>query len=364
LSTQNSQQAQSAGTNAHETPVEGLHDHPAAVYAPPPGLDKALAELPLVEVDEAAPKRIGYLVNYSFHIWYQILIEIITRRAAQYGATVVVRDADLSTKRQVEQAKELLDQVDALILTPAATEGVEEIVRMGEERGIPIVVEANPVKGMKTLEAICDYDAGWALGEWVGKHIQKEDGQPLQILDLGLPTLRPCLMRSEGFIEGVRSVQPSAEVIASLNGEGSKIIAKREASKIFADGAAKPDVIFAMDDETGQGAYEAYLDARFDPDTVSLAGFGLAGDAEKDWLTRGGALKVSAAMFPEYVAVNCVDAVMRIHKGDQVPVRDVMPTIPMTAEMLPRFYPRIDGAWTPDFKAISAIPVKGSCTRE
>jgi hypothetical protein len=61
---------------------------------------------------------------------------------------------------------------------------------------------------------------------------------------------------------------------------------------------------------------------------------------------------ISAARFPEYVAVNCVEAVMRIHKGDQVPVRNVMPTIPMTAEMLPRFYPQIDGVWTPDFKAI------------
>jgi hypothetical protein len=94
---------------------------------------------------------------------------------------------------------------------------------MGEERGIPIVVEANPIKGMKTLEAICDYDSGLALGEWVGKHIQKADGQPLKILDLGLPTLRPCLMRSEGFIEGVRSVQPSAELIARLMAKEARL---------------------------------------------------------------------------------------------------------------------------------------------
>jgi len=72
--------------------VDGLSDHPQAVYTPPPTLDKALADLPLVEVDANAPKRIGYLTNYSFHIWYQILIEIIKRRAAQYGATVIVRE--------------------------------------------------------------------------------------------------------------------------------------------------------------------------------------------------------------------------------------------------------------------------------
>jgi ABC-type sugar transport system substrate-binding protein len=180
--------------------LDGLSDHPHAVYDPPPGLDKALSALALVAVDDGAPKRIGYLVNYSFHIWYQMLIDIIARRAAQYGATVVVRDAELSVERQIEQARELLESVDALILTPAATEGLEAIVRLGADKGIPVVVEANPVDGMETLVAICDYDAGYALGQWVGQNVRSPAEKPLKVLDMGLPTLRPCLLRSDGFI--------------------------------------------------------------------------------------------------------------------------------------------------------------------
>ena len=38
---------------------DGLSDHPQAVYTPPPTLDKALADLSLVEVDGNAPKRVG-----------------------------------------------------------------------------------------------------------------------------------------------------------------------------------------------------------------------------------------------------------------------------------------------------------------
>ncbi|HXM33951.1 MAG TPA: substrate-binding domain-containing protein, partial [Pyrinomonadaceae bacterium] len=167
---------------------DGLSDHPQAVYTPPPALDKALSDLPLIEVGTNAPKRIGYLTNYSFHIWYQILIEIIGRRAAQYGATVVVRDAALSVARQIEQARELLTEVDALILTPAATAGLESVVRLAADRNILVVVEANPVEGMRTLVAICDYDAGYELGKWVGQHIQRASGAPLKVLDMGLPT--------------------------------------------------------------------------------------------------------------------------------------------------------------------------------
>ena len=345
---------------SHDAASDGLSDHPQAVYAPPPGLDAALAHLPLVEVAAGAPKRIGYLTNYSFHIWYQILIEIIRRRAAQYGATVTVLDAELSVTRQIEQARQLFSEVDALILTPAATEGLETIVARGAERKIPVVVEANPVKGMKTLVAICDYDAGFALGMWVGQNIRS--GKALRVLDMGLPTLRPCLLRSEGFIDGLQSIQPAAEFVARVNGEGSKIIAKRLAAPVFA--SQDVDVIFAMDDETGQGALEAYLDAGRDPKQITLATFGLAGNTEKDLLTSGGPLKVGAAMFPEYVAARCVDNVMRLHAGHELNRRDVIPSIPVTADILPKYYPKTDGVWTPDLQAVAGLRTSVSCTQE
>lgn len=341
---------------------DGLSDHPQAVYTPPPGLDQALADLSLVEVGADAPKHIGYLVNYSFHIWYQILIDIIGRRAAQYGASVIVRDAELSVERQIEQARELLEQVDALIVTPAATEGLEPIVLMGSERAIPVVIEANPIQGMTTIVAICDYDAGYELGQWVGQNVKSAAALPLRVLDMGLPTLRPCLLRSEGFIEGLQSIQPDASFVARANGEGSKIIAKREASLVFRD-HPQVEVIFAMDDETGQGALEAYKEAGLDTSSLTLATFGLAGNAEKDLLMAGGALKAGAAMFPEYVAARSVDAVMRVHRGDRVNTRDVIPAIPVTAELLPKYYSRTQGLWTPDLKAIAALSSRSDCTR-
>src|SRR5687768_12962644 len=102
---------------------------PVTQYNPPPGLDEAIKAVPLVEA-ERLPKKIGYLTNYSFHIWYQIVIELLKRRGAQYGAEIVIRDADLSVENQIRQARELLEEVDALILTPAATDGLEEILHM------------------------------------------------------------------------------------------------------------------------------------------------------------------------------------------------------------------------------------------
>ena len=336
--------------------------HPeTAVYNPPPKLDAALAAVPLVDAAKV-PAKIGYLTNYSFHIWYQIVIELLKRRGMQYGAEIFIRDADLSVQNQIEQARQLTKKVDALILTPAATEGLEEILKMAAEAGVPVAVEANPVVGMSTLVAICDYDAGHDMGVWIGNNVRTQPGSPLRILDVGLPTLRPCLLRSEGFVDGVRSVQPDAVVVASINGEATPSVARQaahETLKVTGD----VDVIFAMDDETGQGAYQGYLNAGYDPGSVVVAGFGLAGEHEKEWLLERKALKVSAAMFPEYVGLRCIDSVIGLFNGQNVPERDVIPTIPMTADTLEKFYSKQDGVWTPNFNAIAALPRKSTCTK-
>lgn len=334
---------------------------PTTPYDPPPGLDAAIQAVPLVEASQK-PKKIGYLTNYAFHIWYQIVIEVMQRRAAQYGAEIEVVDAGLSVENQIAQAREMVQKTDVIVLTPANTSGLEEILSIADAAGKKVVVEANPVEGMATMVAICDYDAGFDLGVWVGSNIKNENGSPLRILDVGLPWLRPCLLRSEGFVEGVRSIQPDAVVVASINGEATPSIAQRIAAETLRE-KGDVDVIFAMDDETAQGAYKGYLEAGFDPDTVAVAGFGLSGVHEKEWMMRREALKVSQAMFPEYVGLRCVDGAIKLYDGQEVSVRDVTPTISMTADLLDKFYPKVDGVWTPDLKTIASIPTANACKK-
>ena len=341
--------------------AEGSGHPPVAAYNPPPGLDAALSAVPLVEASKK-PTKIGYLTNYSFHIWYQIVIEVMKRRGRQYGAEIEILDANLSVENQIAQAREIVGRVDVVVLTPANTSGLEEVLTIAAAAGKPVVIEANPVEGMSTMVAICDYDAGFDLGAWVGSNVRNADGSPLRILDVGLPWLRPCLLRSEGFVDGVRSVQPDAIVTASINGEATPSIARKIAAATLAE-KGDVDVIFAMDDETAQGAYQGYLDAGFDADTVTVAGFGLSGEHEKDWMMRREALKVSQGMFPEYVGLKCVDGAVKMFDGQPVQLRDETPTVSLTADNLENYYPKKDGVWTPDLAAIAAIPTKGSCTK-
>ena len=334
---------------------------PTTPYHPPPGLDAAIRAVPLVQANKT-PARVGYLTNYSFHIWYQIVIEVMKRRGAQYGIEIEILDAGLSVENQIAQAREMAARVDAIVLTPANTEGLEEVLQICAAANVPMIVEANPVEGMSTMVAICDYDAGFDLGVWVGENVKKADGSPLRILDVGLPWLRPCLLRSEGFIEGVRSIQPDTILTASINGEATPSIAQKIAAETLKE-KGDVDVIFAMDDETAQGAYKGYLEAGFDADTVTVAGFGLSGEHEKEWMMRREALKVSQGMFPEYVGLRCIDSIVKHFDGQPVPERDVTPTVSLTANNLEKYYPKKDGVWTPDLEAIAAVPTRGDCTK-
>src|ERR1700712_4474721 len=117
---------------------------PVTEYNPPPRLDEAIQAVPLVQASKT-PKKVGYLTNYSFHIWYQIVIEILKRRGAQYGVEIEAIEAGLSVENQIKQAREMIGTVDAIILTPANTEGLEEILKLAADAGTPVLVEANPV---------------------------------------------------------------------------------------------------------------------------------------------------------------------------------------------------------------------------
>ncbi|MCP4384528.1 MAG: sugar ABC transporter substrate-binding protein, partial [Hyphomicrobiales bacterium] len=116
----------------------------------------ALATIMAVSAQaEDMPKRIGYVVNYATHEWYQNVIKGMEDRAAQLGIELEVRDANLDVAKQVSAAEDFMSQgVDVLILTPVNEEGVVPLLRRAKSEDMPVVLEGNPVKGMLTMVAI------------------------------------------------------------------------------------------------------------------------------------------------------------------------------------------------------------------
>lgn len=94
---------------------------------------------------------------------------------------------------------------------------------------------------------------------------------------------------------------------------------------------------------------------------MTLVGFGLAGDADKDMLMGGEYLKASLAMFPEWVGARCVDQAVRLFNGEPVALHDVAPTMPLTGFTLPGYYRKTGEGWVPKFEAIEGIEREERC---
>jgi len=316
------------------------------------------------EVRGEVPTHLGYVKNFSFHVWYHVVERYLRLRAAQYGIPqCTVLDAELDLQTQLQALDSLIRQgADALVVTPVPGPGTGDIIRRTQKAGIPTIIEANPVPGMSTLVAICDYDAGWKTGAWMGRYLSSRSITRAVVLDIAYPSLRPCLLRSEGFLDGLKSIIPDTILKERVNGEARVEKAKMLTEEVL---TAHEDVnvVFGMDDESIQGALQGVLTLGKTSEDVALAGFGLAGDADKEELLARGHLKTSLAMFPEWVGVRCVDQAVRLFNGTAVSFHDVAPTVPVTPDTLHTYYNRAGKAWTPDFSSINAIQREEQCSR-
>ena len=57
---------------------------------------------------QANPKRIGYIVNYGTHEWYQNVIFGLQSRADELGIQLEVMDANLDINKQTQQAEDFM----------------------------------------------------------------------------------------------------------------------------------------------------------------------------------------------------------------------------------------------------------------
>ncbi len=98
---------------------------------------------------EKMPKKVGYVVNYATHEWYQNVIKGMKDRAAQLGFEVEVKDANLDAAKQIAAAVDTdaniifgatIDEnlVDQVKITVIATGFDETKKRLRELTGRPM----------------------------------------------------------------------------------------------------------------------------------------------------------------------------------------------------------------------------------
>ncbi|MFH1571995.1 MAG: substrate-binding domain-containing protein [Gemmatimonadota bacterium] len=303
---------------------------------------------------ENRPLKIGYVVNYMSHEWYQNICSAAQRRAREMGVDLVIADANLDVAAQISKAENLIAQgVDVLVLTPVDSKAMGTLVRQAKEAGIQVVTESNRVPGVATYVGIDDHASGRKAGLWFAAYARDQQIDP-KILLVGLPYLEACRQRVAGFLAGLDEAGLPYEVVQAVDGQGLKEQAFRMAQDAL---TAHPEinVIYGINDDSTTGGMAAYRAAGLDEDKLTAIGFGFEGVVGRTALLGDTPYKAALAMFPDFVGVSLVEVAVRLSRGEKLPDHYETPTLMITRESFGRFYRTEGEGYTMDLGAVRAL---------
>ncbi len=116
--------------------------------------------------------KVGYIVNFMSHEWYQNICAAAEARAAELGVDIVIADANLDIAAQISKAENMIAQgVDVLALTPVDAKALGVVIERARAQGIRVLTESNPAVGAETYVGIDNRAAGRKAGDWFVEHV-------------------------------------------------------------------------------------------------------------------------------------------------------------------------------------------------
>lgn len=191
--------------------------------------------------------------------------------AESYGLPYRVYDSANDAYTQltiIERAR--LEGSQAIILCPLKPSLLADSLRSLQSAGIPLVLtnELRDGYGGVMLD-VDDYQVGRTAGEYVGQ-ILDENGDPARIVLLTAPDYPFSEDRTQGFLDGLNSQQPSIEVVAQYPTGADRNASENEIAALIRNGV-EFDAIFSVTDSGAYGASAALEAAGVAPDDVIIA---------------------------------------------------------------------------------------------
>lgn len=247
------------------------------------------------------------------------------------------------TEEDNHRVSSLFDRLDALIASEMLPRYPGLALQPGRKKHIPVIAESLPMPDTETCVSVDNYQAGYDLGRWAAEFArQKWDGR-VDLLDLTYH--RPNTQaRSQGFIAGLRSLLPGAELRFSVNTQSRYDMAYQlthDALSVYPD----INMIFAMNDISAQGAFDACESLGISPQRVAILTFGIEGSTMIDLMMQGRWIQAGVCMFPELVGRLCVEAAVAAYNRQPLPAQLSTPYCIVTPATLPEIYQHTDAGW-------------------
>ncbi|MBN2484969.1 MAG: substrate-binding domain-containing protein [Bacteroidales bacterium] len=239
--------------------------------------------------------------------WGSLLFQDIVNELSlyyEYDISLVVRDAQLSARKQKNDLKEMLDEgIDVLILFALDSISTVPVVEEIYDRGIPVVVVDRKINTEKYSTFITNDNVkiGYTAGNYAITRL-KGRGAVMEICgDKGSST---ATERSAGFRKALEA-SPGIKIASVIYGDWIENVTFQKTDSVFQTGFV-PDLIFAHTDLMAQNAFKVCQKYQVRPIIFGVDGLPLKNSGIDMLLKRqidatfnnnpGGAVAAKAAM--------------------------------------------------------------------
>lgn len=174
-------------------------------------------------------KRIGQIL-YSTDSYQVAHARHAEEYAASLGMSIQTIDGRIDPEVQANAVSDLVAaRVDGILYQPVDPAAAAAPIREAQEAGVPIATWAiKPADEVTTpfLE-LNEYETTRQAGRNAAEAVAELfPDQPIRMIIIDIPTVPLCSeLRMQGFIDGVQELDPTAEVIARVDGAGDRLTA-------------------------------------------------------------------------------------------------------------------------------------------
>ena len=250
--------------------------------------------------------------------YYVGYIEGIQKAAREKGAQVVVVDAQWDAAKQEAGIRTFIeDGVDAIICSPVDPVLIREVLQEAELAGIAVIVEMTYVEGVSPLVATDQYAGGRLAGEYAGDWMRIHCKDIFEVAILDFPYFKNINDRVDGFIDGLKSTCPAAQIVADVDAQ-AKMETARAATLNILEEYPGVSCVFGVNDDSAKGANAAFHAMGRETEEICVVGFD-ADEGCRRLIAGDEYIKASVAADTDIIGTVCIETALQKIEGNALP---------------------------------------------
>lgn len=280
--------------------------------------------------DEKGSIKLGYVPSTMNNPFWQAILDGVNAQIKGKGVSVQSVDPQADQAKMNDMVGDLIASgVNAIILGPYDTTGVQPALQAAADAKIPVINIDTPVDDQDLVKTVVASDNGKA-GALVAKDMMKRLDRGSQVAVVNCPAGQACIDRLKGF---KKEAGDYFKIVQELDGKGELSTSLTLTEDIL---QSNPGIkaIFGVNDPMALGAVQA-LAAH--PDMSKVLVYGVDGSPDGKKAIKSGKLTGTGAQSPQQIGRKAAQAALDVIGGKTIEKQIVVDTFLITKDDVDKY---------------------------